>query len=142
MRLALRILGALLALAVLFVAAIFGASEFGGEVVHLHTTDAHGAEHTTHLWVVDDAGYAWLRAGHGDTGWLQRIEANPDVVVERRGETLHFRAVPVHDPAVRDRIHALMRRDYPLADRFISVIRDPGGSVPVRLEPLATAPAG
>jgi hypothetical protein len=140
-RLALRLVGALVALALLFVAAIFAASEFGGEVVHLRTRDAQGTEHTTHLWVVDDGGYAWLRAGHGDSGWLARIESNPEVVVERRGETLHFRAVPVHDPAVRDRIHALMRRDYPLADRFISALRDPDGSVPVRLEPTQTAPA-
>ena len=86
MRLALRLLGALVVLAVLFVGAIFAASEFGGEVVHLRTTDAQGTEHTTHLWVVDDGGFAWLRAGHGDTGWLQRIEAHPDVVVERHGE--------------------------------------------------------
>ena len=139
MRLALRLLGALVVLAVLFVGAIFVASEFGGEVVHLRTTDGQGAEHTTHLWVVDDGGFAWLRAGHGDTGWLQRIEAHPDVVVERHGEELHFRAVPVHDPAVRDRIHALMRRDYPLADRFISMVRDANGSVPVRLEPVPPA---
>jgi hypothetical protein len=141
MRLLLRVALAVVVLVIVFVGSIFAASEFGGEVVHLRTTDAQGVEHTTHLWVVDDAGFAWLRAGHGDTGWLQRIEAHPDVVVERRGEALHFRAVPVHDPAVRDRIHALMRRDYPLADRFISVVRDPNGSVPVRLEPSPSVPA-
>jgi len=140
MRLALRLVGALLGLALLFVASIFAASEFGGEVVHLRTTDAQGAEHTTHLWVVDDGGFAWLRAGMPDSAWLKRIEADPNVVVERRGAALQFRAVPVHDPAVRDRIHALMRRDYPWADRFISLLRDPNGSVPVRLEPIP-APA-
>jgi len=131
-----RILGALVLAAVLFVGTIFAASELGGEVVHLRTRDAQGNEHETHLWVVDDAGFAWLRAGHGDTGWLVRIEQNPDVTVVRRGEVLHFHAVPVHDPAVRDRIHALMRQGYPFADRIISVIRDPNGSVPVKLEPV------
>jgi hypothetical protein len=45
-----------------------------------------------------------------------------------------MKAVPVHDPAIRDRIHALMRDKYPFADRLISVMRDPSGSVPVRLE--------
>jgi hypothetical protein len=140
MRLLLRILGVLVAAAILFVGAIFGASEFGGEVVHLHTRDAQG-EHVTHLWVVDDAGFAWLRAGMPDSGWLARIQNDPNVTVDRRGETLRFRAVPVHDPAVRDRIHALMREKYPWADRLISSLRDANGSVPVKLEPAGAPPS-
>ena len=136
MRLILRLLGVALALVVLFFGAIFAASEFGGEVVNLETVDASGAKHHTHLWVVDDGGFAWLRAGVPTSGWLVRIEANPDVVVERGGIATHFHAVPVHDPAVRDRIHALMRAKYPWADRLVSVMRDPGGSVAVRLDPV------
>ncbi|PYM71322.1 MAG: hypothetical protein DME10_16725 [Candidatus Rokuibacteriota bacterium] len=38
-------------------------SELGGEVVTLHTQAAGGGEKRTHLWVVDDAGAAWVRAG-------------------------------------------------------------------------------
>jgi len=140
MRWVLRLALALVALAVLFVGSIFAASEFGGEVVHLRTRDAQGGEHTTHLWVVDDAGFAWLRAGMPGSSWLARIDADPNVVVERRGETLRFHAVPVHEPAVRDRIHALMREKYTWADRVVGALRDPRGSVPVRLEPIAPAP--
>ncbi len=135
MRWIVGLIALLLVLAVAFVGAIFAASEFGGEVVNLRTHDG-SAERSTHLWVVDDAGFAWLRAGHPNSGWLKRIEGNPDVVVERGGIATHFHAVPVHDPAVRDRIHALMRAKYPWADRLISVMRDPNGSVPVRLEPV------
>ena len=114
MRLILRLVGVVLALVVAFFAAIFAASEFGGEVVKLDTVDASGAHHVTHLWVVDDGGFAWLRAGVPTSGWLVRIDANPDVEVERGGVTYHMKAVPVHEPVVRDRIHALMREKYPL----------------------------
>jgi hypothetical protein len=130
----LRLLAVGVALVLIFFAAIFAASEFGGEVVNLQTVDASGAKHSTHLWVVDDGGFGWLRAGVPTSGWLVRIEANPDVTVERGGVSYHMKAVPVHEPAVRDRIHALMREKYPFADRLISVMRNPNGSVPVRLE--------
>lgn len=134
MRLLLRLVGLVLALVVLFFAAIFAASEFGGEVVNLETVDASGVKHHTHLWVVDDGGFAWLRAGVPTSGWLVRIGATPDVTVERGGVSYHMKAVPVREPAVRDRIHALMREKYTWADRLVSVMRDPDGSMPVRLE--------
>jgi hypothetical protein len=135
MRFIVRLVVLLLLLGVAFFASIYIASEYGGEVVVLRTHDGD-AERATHLWVVDDGGFAFLRAGQPTSGWLARIEANPDVTVERGGQTYHFTAVPVHEPVVRDRIHALMREKYPLADRLISVIRDPDCSVPVRLDPL------
>lgn len=114
---------------------LFGVSELGGEIVTLHTNV--GGEASTRIWVVDDAGRAWLRAGNPSNGWLQRIDANPDVVVERNGESTRFHAVPVRDdPAVRDRIHALMREKYTWADRIVSLIGDRTKSVPIRLDPV------
>jgi hypothetical protein len=135
MRWIVRLVLAAVLLVALFFGTIFAASEFGGENVVLHTHDG-AAERTTHLWVVDDGGFAWLRAGVPSSGWLKRIDANPDVTVERAGQIGHFKAVPVREPVTRDRIHQLMREKYPFADRLISVIRDPNGSVPVRLEPM------
>jgi len=127
---------------VVLVAEFFGlvlvASELGGEVITLHTQTASG-EKRTHLWVVDDAGVAWLRAGMSGSGWLARIERNPIVLVERGGRLVRYRAVLVRQPQVRDRIHALMREKYGMANRLVSVLRDPAQSVPVRLEPLAAA---
>src|SRR5215468_5982652 len=139
MRLLVRLVLGVLVLAALFVGLIFGASEFVPEKVVLHTHDG-AADRTTHLWVVDDGGFAWLRAGVPSSGWLKRIEANPDVSVERGGQTYHFHAVPVHEPMIRDRIHALMREKYTWSDRVVSMIRDPNGSVPVRLEPVPQEP--
>ncbi len=127
---------------VVLVAGFFGlvlvASEFGGEVIILHTQTASG-EKRTRLWVVDDAGIAWVRAGMSVSGWLECIERNPIVLVERGGRLIRYRAVPVRQPQVRDRIHALMREKYARADQLVSVLRDPAQSVPVRLEPLGAA---
>ncbi len=134
MKTALRILAVLIAAAVLFVLSTFAASEAGEEIVILRTFEADGSPAETRLWVVEDGGWQWLRAGMPTSGWLLRIGENPAVVVTRAGRTQEYRAVPVREPAVRDRIHALMRERYGLADRWISLVRDGSLSVPVRLE--------
>jgi len=139
MRILIRLVLVALLAGVIFLSVVFGASEFGGELVTLHT-HAGGADKTTHLWVVDDGGFAWLRAGVPTSGWLVRIEKDPDVTVERGGQSYHFHAVPVREPAIRDRIHELMRQKYAWSDKIVSLMRDPAGSVPVRLEPVALAP--
>ena len=54
----------------------------------------------------------------------------------RGGVARRYRAVPVDDPEVRDRIHALMRAKYGFADRYVSLMRSASGSVAVRLDPL------
>src|SRR5262249_27885230 len=111
-----RYLGRLIVLLIVGVVGFFGLvllmSELGGGVVTLHTQLPGGGEKRTHLWVVDDGGVAWLRAGMARSGWLARLEQNPNVLVERGGRLIRFRAVPVSDPRVRDRIHALMREKY------------------------------
>jgi hypothetical protein len=118
----------------LLVALMMGASEFGGEVIKLHTTDESGARQTTSLWIVEDEGALWLRAGQNSSGWFERLKAKPEVELERDGRTRSMRAVPV--PEKRDRIHELMRRDYGWADAIIGATRDGSGSVAVRLDPL------
>ncbi len=119
----------------LFIALVFGLSEFGGEVVTLETKDAEGKPQQTRLWVVDHEGRAWLRSGAPESGWFLRLEADANVSVTRNGTTAAYRAEPVRDPAVRDRIHALMAEKYTFAERFIAATRDGTHSVPVRLIP-------
>lgn len=127
---------AVLVLALGLVAAIYAISELGAEVVTLETRDAEGKVHATRLWVVDHDGFAWLRAGVPQNAWLARLEAVPEVVVTRGGEARTYRAEPVRDPAVRDRIHALIAEKYGWTEAVISRIRDPDASVAVRLVPL------
>jgi len=134
-----RVLVIVLVVAMALGSGIFGASELGGEIATLHTRAADG-EAATRVWVVDDAGHAWLRAGAPANGWLVRIDANPDVTLERAGVTTRYRAVPVRDDAaLRDRIHALMREKYTWADQVVSLARDGTHSVPIRLEPVEPA---
>lgn len=131
------VLGSLLLVAVGFVGAIFAASEMAGEIVVLETRDAAGEPVETRLWVVDHEGHAWLRAGQPTSGWFVRLETEPEVRVERDGVRAAYRAVPVDDPAIRDRIHALNRDKYGGYDAFISLARDGSLSIPVRLDPLS-----
>ena len=122
---------------VIVLIAIAAALADKGEVAILKSRNGNQNWIGTRLWVVDDGGSAWLRAGVPESGWLLRLEANPAVIVERAGTATSFHAVPVSEPAVRDRIHRLMREKYGWADRWISIIRDGSLSVPVRLDPPA-----
>jgi len=107
-----------------------------GEVVVLRSADASGAVHETRLWVVDDAGRAWLRTGNAESAWLLRVRANPQVEVVRKGEVqLHY-AVLVTGPQARDRINELVLEKYGGAERYLrSFMLDPAQAVPVRLDP-------
>lgn len=119
-----------------FGASILYASEQGGEVVTLLTFDLEGKGSETRLWVVDDAGRAWLRAGQPGASWLRRIQAVPEVVVRRAGGEARYVAVPQPGPAATERINALMRERYGFWDRWVSLIHDDAQCVAVRLDPL------
>jgi len=125
----------LVALPILFGLAVLAASELGGEVVTLYTRDEAGRESRTSLWVVDYGGYPYLRAGDRDAGWCERLRRVPDVRVERGGETLRYRAVPA--PEQTPTVDALMAERYGLADRLVGLMRDPGASMAIRLEPAS-----
>jgi hypothetical protein len=130
----LRIVAAILVVLVLLAGGYLAMAE-SGEVVVLETNDAAGA-HETRVWVVDDAGSAWLRTGDAKSAWLVRIRSNPEVAVTRAGERREYRAVPVDDPATRERINALTLEKYGLAEQILrAVMMDPAGATPIRLEP-------
>ena len=108
-----------------------------GEVLVLETLDAEGQPHETRIWVVDDAGVAWIRGG-ADAGWVQRLLETPEVRAERDGQRAPFRAAPDENPTARDRVNDLMSEKYGFADRFIAVTlgdADREGALPIRLDP-------
>ena len=121
----------LVALAAGFFVLMGVASEMGGEVVEVTTTDAQGAQRTTSLWVVDDGGVPYLRSGNSENDWYQRLVADPNVEVERDGVVTRYVAQPT--PERTEQINALMAEKYGWADALIGVIR--GDSVAVRLAP-------
>ena len=91
-----------------------------GEVVVVETTNAEGQVEETRLWVVDHDQAQWLRSGSPMAGWYQRLEANPQVSVERAGEVFTAQARP--DVSQRGVINELMREKYGWADQFISLM--------------------
>jgi hypothetical protein len=113
------------------------ASELAGEVVTVRSAAPDGGAKATRLWIVDDGGTLWLRAGVPSEAWLAHVDQTPTITLERGGTSTRIRAVPVRDsPAIRARIHGLMRARYGTVDAFISMLRDGERSVMVRLEPL------
>jgi hypothetical protein len=119
--------------AVLF--GLLGLMSESGEVVVLRTTDSAGATADTRLWIVEHEEAQWLRGGNPDSTWLGRVRANPDVEMTRSDDTRAYRAVIVAEPAVRDRVNALMAEKYGTADRVIGWMSDRSAVVPIRLDP-------
>lgn len=119
-----------------FLGALVLASEMVGEVVVVHSTGADGSEKATRLWIAqDDDGTLWLR-GKPDSVWIGHIAQNPVIAIDREdGSTATMRATAVPEPAAREKVHALMHRDYGAVDSVIGAMRDGTTSVPVRLDP-------
>ncbi len=124
-----------LALAVVTLGVLYVAMAERVEVVVLHSHGEDG-EHETRLWVVDDAGHAWLRTGASNATWLPRIRSNPDVELERSGQTRAFRATVVDAPESVARIDELMLAKYGWSEELLRASgADAGGHVAIRLEP-------
>jgi len=124
--------GVVLAIAVAWAVSEHLAAETG-EVVVVRTFGPDGVAHETRLWIVDDAGASWLRAGDPKSGWFLRLEAKPDIEVVRGGRTLAVRATPV--PEAQARINALMAEKYGFSNRYIGLFFPRSRATPVRLDP-------
>ena len=131
MKIVLYLIGALLAFVILIFVSQIVASETG-EVVVLTSQSPDGPEETR-LWVVDLDGVQYLRASP-DSGWYQRLVAEPDALLERNGETRNYHSEARLDLA--EDINALMREKYGWRDAYIDLLL--GGrddAVPVALLP-------
>lgn len=105
------------------------------EVIVLHTHDATGA-HATRLWVVDDAGSAWLRTGSDNATWLPRLRATPAIEVERGGTAQPFTAVVIADPTTVARVNELSLAKYGWSESLLRALTPDGRQqVAIRLDP-------
>ncbi len=111
-----------------------------GEVVTLTTNGPSGAERETQLWIVANGDALYLRASSDGSEWLARVEAAPEVTLDRGEEKRRFRATPERRAEVRERVNRAMAEKYGFADRLVGLVADAEQSVPVRLEPLGPAP--
>ena len=131
MKIVLYLIAALLAFVVLVFVSQMVASETG-EVVVLTSQGPDGPDETR-LWVVDLDGIQYLRASP-DSGWYQRLLAEPDALLERNGETRGYRAEARLTLAAV--INDLMHEKYGWRDAYIDLLL--GGrddAVPVALIP-------
>ena len=105
------------------------------EVVELHTIDADGEAVTTRLWMVDDAGYQYLRVGGDGSGWFSRLQANGEFQVTRSGNTATYTAVLRADKG--DKINQLMQAKYTWGDSVMAaMVGSREGAIPVELHPM------
>ena len=126
--------GVLVALPILYVLGHWALIETGNEVIVLRTQEDDGTWRESRLWIVDDAGSAWL---HGDrrSRWMRNLEARPTVEIVRAGKTARYRAT--QEPGPHPRIHERLREKYGLADRWVRFTGpDKPTTAPVRLVPL------
>ena len=122
----------------LIAALIFGlqiAASERVEVVVLHTRDATGAEVSTRLWIVDDAGFQYLRASDTSSGWSARVLAAPAIELTRNGDRISYSAHIREDK--RARINELMQAKYTWGNSIITVmVGDRESATPLELHPL------
>ena len=105
------------------------------EVVVLHSHGADG-DHATRLWVVDDAGAAWLRTGATNATWLPRIRANSAVELERAGETKPYHAIVIFEPGTVARVNQLTLEKYGWSEELLRATSSAeSGQVAIRLDP-------
>lgn len=107
-----------------------------GELVVLVTTDSETRRHETQLWTVEIDGRRYLRASSSKASWLERLRAEPFVVVAGGQGESSYLAVPQADPELLARVNQAMAEKYGLADRIWGVVSDRKRAVPIWLEPL------
>ncbi len=123
---------------VILLLVLLGATQLASErveVVELHTVDDSGQSLVTRLWLVDDEGFQYLRAGSPGSGWYGRIKASTEIELTRNGETRRY--TTVDRPDKREHINQLMKEKYTWGDDFMSAVAGSrNGATPVELHPL------
>ena len=138
-KLLLWVVGIVLALPVLYVAVIYGASEAGGEIVTLHRAAPDGGVDHIRLWVIDDGQDAIIQHGGADAYWVQALKDTPVVTLERDGVVQTYAAhVDMEACAL---YHERRAAKYGLSDQIIMLATGKTGTnctdVPVRLTALS-----
>jgi hypothetical protein len=108
-----------------------------GEVAVVETRGARGEIRSTHVWHVEHDGELWLEAGTPDNGWFVDLLSDPTLTLRASGRSGRYRAHPVENPVVHQRIRSLLREKYGWRDWWVGfLIVDSAGTIPVRLEAI------
>ena len=134
---AVKIAVAVLALLATFVLLTWMALEGGGvAIVETHSGD--GSIRSTHVWFAEADGELWLEAGTPENPWFVDIQQNPTLTFTAGERSARYRAEPVSGARAQQRIRSLLREKYGIRDWWVGMLVDTGGSVAVRLSPLAS----
>ena len=126
--------GILLAVLLLYMGLIYGASEFAGEVVTLDRRDANGEVSQVRIWIVEQEGSAWVEHGNAESFWITHLAESAAVVMNRNGESVSYVGTP--DSASHDLYHQLRLEKYNWGDQLIASLTGGGADcdgLPVRL---------
>lgn len=129
-KLALGVVGAIVLLAIGMVVL----SE-SGEVVVIRTSGATGTVETR-IWVVDTAEGLLVRGSEGKA-WVEAARRATRVELERDGVWRRYAVVDLPGPAAQQRVNALMRDKYGMADLVIGWLRDYDRVTPLLLMQVA-----
>ena len=129
-------IGILVGVPLLYFAAVYAASELGGEVVVLHRPSEDGSTERVRVWIVEDGTGTWIEHGSPDAAWISRLARDLAITVERNGVPRQYRASA--DQGSHALYHRLRRARYGFADRLVAMMAgdaDACEGTPVRLEP-------
>ncbi|MFT4570057.1 MAG: hypothetical protein ACI8TX_002442 [Hyphomicrobiaceae bacterium] len=113
----------------------------GQEVVVVHTSTADGTVRQTRTWIAKDpAGRIWLEANNPSSPWLLDVLKDPELLVQRGGENIRYRAQPDPSAPRHARVRGLMAAKYGWADTWVGMLFASPHSIAVRLLPT-TGPA-
>jgi hypothetical protein len=129
------LVGILVSVPILFMVAIYGASELGGEVVTLDRSEPNGEVSQVRIWIVDHNGMSWIEHGEAESFWITRLPESPRVLLSREGQTVNYVGTP--DRTSHDLYHKLRLEKYGWADQLIARLTGDSSEcqgVPVRLQ--------
>ncbi len=135
MKWVLRIVGLVVGLLLAVVGVFYAASELGGDVVVLHKTLEDGSVKETRIWIVSNEDGTWIEHGHPEAHFIQRLDQDPVITLEREGVARQYNATP--DTNAHKLFHTLRAEQYGIADSVVTLVTGDGEScprLPVRVE--------
>jgi len=82
--------------------------------IEIETSRGNGAPvHRTIIWIVVDGDTPYVRSVRGPSGrWYRELQANPHGAVHVNGQRVAVDAEAAADPAIVERVSALLREKY------------------------------
>lgn len=111
------VVAVILSLCVGYAAIHLAMIDIGKDVVVLHKMTGDGTTSPTRLWIIDGPDHSWLHHGWSGAVWIQHLQEEPFVTIERDG-TAH-RYLATADPESEAKVHRLLRHKYGLADQLV-----------------------